>query len=160
MRFVRAVSVIAILTAPGLSMAAPVETCAPGPETDAAIRATLDEFGSAYVRRDFATLEKVFGEEFTASRPSRENLLTRADYLDTLRADTTTNISITRADEKIRLYGCTAVVTHRTTRLDTGGPHVYRITDVLNSRGGRWQMVNRHVSETPRPASPAPSARP
>ena len=160
MRLLRGVCVLLMVTSARFASAA-ADTCASGPETEVAIRRVLDDFGSAYVGHDIATLDKIFGEEFASTRPGRVNLITRAEYLELVRTDATKNISITRADEKILQYGCTAVVTDRTTRLADDGPHVFRLTNVLTFRNGRWVMVTRHVSDVARPSpAPSPSARP
>jgi ketosteroid isomerase-like protein len=132
------------------------ESCPSGGEAQAAVRRTLDDFGSAYVSHDVAVMNRILGEEFVASR-QRENMLTRPQYLEAMNGDRNST-AITRADELIRQYGCVAVATHRTTRL-AEQPYVYRITDVLTFRDGRWVMVNRHVTQVVSP-SPAPSPRP
>ena len=139
MRLRRALCAFLVVAVAELASAAPPDTCAAGPAAEMAIRRVLEDFGSAYVGHDIATLEKVFGEDFTASRPGRENVMTRADFIESVKTDKTKNVSITRADEKIRQYGYAAVFTYRVTRLADDGPHVYRASDVLNFRDGRWQ---------------------
>jgi hypothetical protein len=69
-----------------------------------AIRRILDDFGSAYVRRDAAVMDNVLGEEFAASR-HREIVLTRARYLEAMRSDTARDdYASGREDPPIRLY--------------------------------------------------------
>jgi hypothetical protein len=67
--------------------------------------------------------------------------------------DTRSHASITRADERYRVYGDAAVVTYRPTRLTADTPHVFRSTDTFIRRDGRWQLVARHITEVPRQAS-------
>jgi hypothetical protein len=161
MRLAHAICVLLVGASADVAVAAAADTCATGEAAETAIRRVLEDFGSAYIRHDTAALDKIFAEEFASTRPGRDNLITRADYFEAVRTDPNKNISITRADEKIRQYGCTAVVTDRTTRLAEDGPHVYRMTNVLTFRDGRWLMVTRHVSDAARPSpSPAPSSRP
>jgi hypothetical protein len=132
------------------------DSCPSGGEAETAVRRTLADFGSAYVGRDVDAMNRVLGEDFVSSR-QRPNMLTRAEYIDAMKGDRNTT-SIRRADELIRQYGCVAVATHRTTRLAEQA-YVYRITDLLTFRDGRWVMVNRHVTQVVTP-SPAPSPRP
>ena len=59
--------------------------------------------------------------------------------------------SITREGERVRVYGDVVVVNHRLTRTTQGRSFVFRLTDVCVQRDGRWQLVNRHVTELPQP---------
>jgi hypothetical protein len=147
-----------LLTAPTLAAPASAEDgCPSGAAAESAVRRVLDDFATAYVARDVAKMGEVLGEEFTSAR-QRSNLLTRAEFLEAMKGDPNKNVSITRADERLRQYGCTVIATHRTTRL-AERPNVYRVTDVLNFRNGRWQLVSRQVTLVEQP-SPAPSAAP
>jgi hypothetical protein len=157
MRTARLLRLVGLAAALAVSArTARAEPCPSGDDAQAAVRRTLDDFGAAYVSRDVAALNRVLGEDFAASR-QRPNMLTRAEYIEAMKGDKNTT-SITRADELTRQYGCVAVATHRTTRV-AEQPYVYRITDVLTFREGRWVMVNRHVTQVVSP-SPAPSPRP
>jgi len=79
------------------------------------------------------------------------SLQTRAEYLRKVENDREPHASITRADERVHVYGDTAVVNHLLTRTTQERSFVFRVTDVCVRRGGRWQLVNRHITEVPPP---------
>ena len=58
---------------------------------------------------------------------------------------------LTSEDMNVRVYGDTAVVNHLLTRTTQERSFVFRVTDVCVRRGGRWQLVNRHITEVPPP---------
>jgi ketosteroid isomerase-like protein len=113
---------------------------------EAALRALEDTWAAAYVAHDSAALATTLAEDFVMSR-GRSEVWTKADYLRHVANDTLHHASITRADERIRLYGDAAVVTYRPTRLTEGRAWVYRSTDTFIRRDRRWRLVARHISE-------------
>jgi hypothetical protein len=118
--------------------------------TEAAVLRLLDEWAAAYVKHDSATIDRILGEEFVMSA-GRRDLQTRAEYLRKVENDPEPHASITRADERVRVYGDTVVVNHLLTRTTQERSFVFRVTDVCVQRGGRWQLVNRHITEVPQP---------
>jgi hypothetical protein len=122
-------------------------------EAEAALRRLEDGWAAAYVAHDAAALAPVLGEDFVMSR-ANSAMWTKADYLAHVRADTRQHTSITRADERYRIYGAAAVVTYRPTRVTAGIASVFRSTDTFIFRDGRWQLVARQITEIPTPISP------
>ena len=49
----------------------------------------------------------------------------------------------------MHVYGDVVVVNHRLTRTTAGHRVAFRVTDVCAKRDGRWQLVNRHITELP-----------
>jgi len=130
---------------------------APGPPSpssrkgaEAAVLRLLDEWAAAYVKHDSATIDRILGEEFVMSA-GRRDVQTRAEYLRKVENDRETHASIARADERVHVYGDTVVVNHLLTRTTQERSFVFRVTDVCVQRGGRWQIVNRHIAEVPQP---------
>jgi ketosteroid isomerase-like protein len=110
----------------------------------------LDEWAAAYVRHDAAAIDRILGEEFVMSA-ARRPLQTRAEYLRKVENDREPHASITRSEERLHVYGDTVVVNHLLTRTTQERSFVFRVTDVCVQRGGRWQLVNRHITEVPQP---------
>lgn len=77
----------------------------------------------------------------------RRDLQTRAEYVAKVENDQEPHASITREGERVRVYGDVVVVNHRLTRTTQGRSFVFRVTDVCVHRKGRWQLVNRHITE-------------
>jgi hypothetical protein len=117
-------------------------------DAEAAVLRLLDDWAAAYVKHDRAAIDRILGEEFVMSTARRE-LQTRAEYLVKVEKDQEPHASITRDDERVRIYGDVAVVNHRLTRTTRGQSYIFRITDVCVRRDGRWQLVNRHITELP-----------
>jgi hypothetical protein len=117
---------------------------------DATVLRLLDDWAAAYVRHDRAAIERILGEEFVMSA-GRPELQTRAEYLRKVENDQEPHAAITRDDERVRVYGDAAVVNHRLTRTTQGRSFAFRVTDVCVRRDGRWQLVNRHITELPQP---------
>ena len=110
----------------------------------------LDDWAVAYVRHDSAKIGRILGDEFVMSTGRRE-LQTRAEYLHKVANDNEPHASITRDGERVRVYGDVVVVNHRLTRTTQGRSFVFRVTDVCVLRDGRWQLVNRHITEVSPP---------
>jgi ketosteroid isomerase-like protein len=120
-------------------------------EVEATLRRLLDEWADAYVRHDTRTLERILADDVIVTRARTEQeTQPKDDYLAKVKADTEKHVSITREDERIRVYGDSAVVTFRARRLTDGNTFLFRITDVFVHRDGRWQLVARHISALPR----------
>jgi hypothetical protein len=147
---------------PALILAIALGVCAfagaaPGPpsapsreDAEKAALRLLDEWAAAYVKHDRAAIDQILGEEFVMSA-GRRDLQTRAEYLAKVESDKEPHASITRDGERVRVYGNVVVVNHRLTRTTQGRSFVFRVTDVCVHRSGRWQLVNRHVTELPPP---------
>jgi ketosteroid isomerase-like protein len=120
-------------------------------EVEATLRRLLDEWADAYVRHDTRALGRILADDLIVTRASPDQeTQAKDDYLAKVKADTEKHVSITREDERIRVYGDSAVVTFRARRLTDGNTFRFRITDVFVHRDGRWQLVARHISALPR----------
>jgi hypothetical protein len=89
-------------------------SAASGPSSagaEAAVLRLLDDWAAAYVKHDRAAIDRILGEEFVMSA-GRRDLQTRADYLRKVETDQEPHASITRDDERVRVYGDTVVVNH------------------------------------------------
>ena len=152
----RVFALTTLTLAVALSACAPVGA-APGPPSpssrenaEAAVLRLLDDWAAAYVKHDRAAIDRILGEEFVMSA-GRRDLQTRAEYLTKVENDQEPHVSITRDGERVRVYGDVVVVNHRLTRTTQGRSFVFRVTDVCVRRDGRWQLVNRHITEVPPP---------
>jgi ketosteroid isomerase-like protein len=116
----------------------------------AAVLRLLDDWATAYVEHDRAVIDRILADEFVMSA-GRPDLQTKAEYLRKVENDQEPHASITRDDERLGVYGDVVVVNHRLTRTTQGRRFVFRVTDVCVLRDGRWQLVNRHVSELQQP---------
>jgi len=148
-----ALSILVLVLGRGASTAAPAPpspASLQGAQAASAVLQLLDEWAAAYVKHDAATIGRILGEEFVMSA-GRRDLQTRAEYLRKVEKDREPHASITRSDERVRVYGDTAVVTHVLTRTTRDRSFVFRVTDVCVQRGSQWRLVNRHITEVPQP---------
>ena len=118
-------------------------------QAEAELRVLEDTWADAYVTHDASALAPVLADDFVMSRASSE-MWSKEDYLEHVRRDTRRHVSITRADERYRVYGDAAVVTYRPTRLTNDTAYTFRSTDTFIRRNGKWQLVARHITEVPR----------
>lgn len=119
-------------------------------EVEATLRRLLDEWADAYVRHDTRPLERILAEDLIVTRARTDpETQPKDDYLAKVKADIEKHVSIKREDERIRVYGDTAVVTFRARRLTDSNTFLFRITDVFVYWDGRWQLVARHISALP-----------
>jgi len=131
-----------------LASAAPGRPSPSSRDAEAAVLRLLDDWAAAYVKHDRAAIDRILGEEFVMSA-GRRDLQTRAEYLRKVENDEEPHASIARDGERVRVYGGVVVVNHRLTRTTPGRSFVFRVTDVCVQRDGRWQLVNRHITELP-----------
>jgi Domain of unknown function (DUF4440) len=147
-------SILGLAVALGGRASAGAEAAPPSASSREAAEATalrlLDDWAAAYVKHDWAAIDRILGEEFVMSA-GRRALQTREEYLLKVQNDEEPHASITRADERVRAYGDTVVVNHVLTRTTHERSFVFRVTDVCVRRDGRWQLVNRHITEVPPP---------
>jgi ketosteroid isomerase-like protein len=108
------------------------------------------EWLAAVKERDVERLERILGEEFTLTtgRPGHE-VRSRAEYLE-IAQDRYSIDSFEFEELEVQPYGHVAVV--RSRYRQTGSmdgedrSQAFLMTDVFVRRGGRWQVVTRHVS--------------
>ena len=116
------------------------------------------DWGQAYINHDLAALEAILADDWTYC-PADGSFKTRAQVIEEFRVDTMRYESITHQNEKVRVYGNTAVVTgEEVIKGSDGGKDVsthVRFTDVFVKRGDRWQPVASHESAIAEPAEAA-----
>lgn len=111
----------------------------------------VSQHEQALLRKDTATLERIWADDLTFINPGGE-MLTKAQRLENVRSGATKFDSIESTDQKVRVYGDTAVVTghytikgqYNTAKGQYSGQEVggqYRVTLVGVRRGGQWQVV-------------------
>jgi ketosteroid isomerase-like protein len=113
------------------------------------IRRIEIEWGEAFERRDFATLDRIMAGEYILTDPLG-NVRGKAESLAAL-ATNQVLFESTRSDNvNVRINGDTAVVTGRSTfRGSYKGWSMagrYQYTDVLVKRSGTWQAVSSHIT--------------
>jgi uncharacterized protein (TIGR02246 family) len=113
-------------------------------ETTKAI-VTLDtERADAQVRRDFAALDRVLGDDLTYVHASGL-VQNKAEFIADLKSGKRTYTSIKSSDLNVRLLQDTAVVTgHSDIHVVHEGKEndlSLRVTEVYAKRNGRWQLI-------------------
>jgi ketosteroid isomerase-like protein len=101
-------------------------------------------WAEAIVKRDVASLQKLYAEEYVATDPTGA-VLTKAQDIASVQSGEFALTSYKIEDLKVQSHGTVAVVTGRNTIKATyrGQPidGAYRFTDVFVKRDGRWQAV-------------------
>ncbi len=104
----------------------------------------------AQVRKDRATLERLWGDDYLYTH-SNGSLATKAEDI----ADTMSGMSWTAArldDMQVRVYGNVGIVTGRLTMEGTSKSYASgarRFTDIFVKRDGRWQLVGGQTTMAP-----------
>jgi ketosteroid isomerase-like protein len=108
----------------------------------------------AFLENDADALAEIFSDDLTYAH-SDGRIDTKENFLAALKGGALRYRSITRDDERIRLYGSTAVVNGTTTvRLTFKGVRRtlrMRYTGVYVMQSDRWQMVAWHTTPLLRP---------
>lgn len=109
-----------------------------------AVREVEEKFAAAYANNDANALEGLWADDYVFVNPAGQ-VWTKAQRLAALRSGELTIESYTRDDERIRIYGTTAVVTYRShVKAQRNGHDISsdrRVITVLVKRDGRWQAV-------------------
>lgn len=104
----------------------------------------------AQVRKDRATLERLWGEDYLYTH-SNGSVATKAEDI----ADTMSGMSWTAArldGMKVRVYGDVGIVTGRLTMEGSAKSYASgarRFTDIFVRRGGRWLLVGGQTTMEP-----------
>jgi len=113
------------------------------------VRAIELEWGDAFERRDFATLDRIMADEYILTDPLG-NVRDKAESLAALETNQILFESTKSDNVHVRINGDTAVVTGRSTfRGRYRGWSMagkYQYTDVLVKRSGSWQAVSSHIT--------------
>jgi len=113
------------------------------------VRRVEIEWGDAFERLDFATLERLMADDYILTDPLG-NVRGREETLAAL-ATNEARFDSTKSDNvHVRINGDTAIVTGRSTfkgrykGWSMAGRYQY--TDVLVKRNGSWQAVSSHIT--------------
>lgn len=106
------------------------------------------EWTQAELRGDRAAVARFLADDYTATNGANGQVINKTQALAELRAQP--NVTDTADDYTVRVYGDTAVMTHRgMVRGQDNGQQVneqYRSTHTWVRRNGRWQLVSHHSS--------------
>ena len=123
-----------------------------GADPQETVREFLDAANAALQREDVPAIERAYAPDWTFVNASGR-VLTRAQRLSGLQSGDLKYESIGVGDLNIRIYGNAAVATMRMTLKgqnsgeDFSGQ--YRVTTVLVSQNGDWQIVAQHSTSIP-----------
>lgn len=141
--FVRLLLVMATLQIFSFGHSAATQDAASADEQ--AVKATEEKIEAAWAHNDADTLEQLWSDDYTFTNPSGI-FLTKAQRLGMMRSGKVKVQSYSTDDEKIRIYGDTAVVTYRSTvqRQANGqeiGREQHRVMVLLVRKNGVWRAV-------------------
>ena len=124
---------------------------AASPEQD--VLAALDQWKFGYLKKDRATLEKVFHKD-VAYVHSSGLIETKTEAIDKTVGGTTQITAIDMSDTKVRIIGNTAIVTgivdlkQKNAAGEVTANHLSMMTAWVKGSGG-WQMVGRQATRPP-----------
>lgn len=107
------------------------------------------EWGVAFERRDFTTLDRLMADEYILTDPLG-HVRSKEETLAALAANEVEFESTRSDDVNVRIHGDTAVVTGRSTfrgcykGWSMAGQYQY--TDVLVRREGTWRAISSHIT--------------
>lgn len=115
---------------------------APAVGVEAQLKKLEREWFAAVVKKDLATLNRIFADDFIAIK-SDGGFVTKAEMVEMFSSGKI-QLDEIRSDEfKLRLYGTTAVVTGRSTYIRAGKPlGASSHTEVWVKRAGIWKAVS------------------
>lgn len=120
-----------------------------GSASEQEVRAVLREASENELKRDRAVAERLMADDFIRSGPNGE-VWDRAQTLANFpQAESSPLKSVEFKDERIRIYGDTAVVTGLGVANGAGFVVHNRCTFVLVKRDGRWQVVAIQQTRAP-----------
>ncbi len=116
------------------------------------VRKVHDQRLRALAKSDVAALDRIVGEDLVYVSPVGK-VQTKADIVADLKSGALKVSSIVQGDEKVRIYGNTAVVNYLTTSKFKDNGLVYdnqiRSTSVYVKRHGRWELVSQQMTRVP-----------
>ncbi len=111
---------------------------------EAEVLSTERQRVAALVKNDLAALDRLLADDLTYTHSSAL-VETKAEYLSAIRSGKLKYHSLDHEQQRVRLYGDTAVLTGITKVFSTyhgkEGRPTLRFTIVYVKRAGRWQMV-------------------
>ena len=132
-----------------VSLAFCLSAAEPSASVKTAVMAAEDQWTSAVLKGDRATLEKLIAPDLSYTHSSAKTQ-TKDEFIHDATSGATTYKSIEFADAKLRQYGKTVVITHTATitTAQTGVSRLY-ITEVWALDKGQWQMASRQATKLP-----------
>ena len=121
-------------------------------KVEAEIRRLHEEQRVAFLKKDIATLERIFAPTFIVTNPFGQVLNAR-QTLDRVRRGEIDFARFDRELDYVRVYGDTVVAAGRETMVPqgkmkgAGSVLELRITTVWRRENGRWHEIARHTSE-------------
>ncbi|HEX6496769.1 MAG TPA: nuclear transport factor 2 family protein [Acidobacteriaceae bacterium] len=110
------------------------------------------QWRTALMQNDVATINRLLADDYLGINPNG-TLETKADALAQRRSGTVKISSIEPENQKIRVYGDTAVVTSRVQVEGHDGAGdisgLYHYTRVYSRRSGEWKVVSFEASRIP-----------
>ena len=121
-------------------------------DADATTLARLEaDWNAAHVHGDAAALEQLFADDLVVVVPGMR-VMAKADAVEMFTSGRMKFERYETSETKFRVYDATAIVTGRLrrTRVIAGATvdDDWRFTKVYLRRGGRWQVVSFHASNT------------
>jgi ketosteroid isomerase-like protein len=145
--------IVAVLCGVVLSASAAFSATMNDPKDEKSVMATLQAMAQATIKKDVATLDKIYHPDLTYSHSSAMNQ-TKADVLKAVTGPAVTE-SMTFHETTIRIYGNTALVRGRN-ELRNGAPgsmhdnHLNILWVLLKGPGPEgWQIVARQTTRLP-----------
>lgn len=137
----------------GILFAAALPAATNDSKEEKAVMATLETMAQATIKKDVATLDKIYTSDLTYSHSSAM-LQTKAEVLKAIHTPTITE-SMTFHDANVRIYGNTALVRCRT-ELRNGTPgqmhdnHLNILWVLVKGPGPHgWQIAARQTTRLP-----------
>jgi ketosteroid isomerase-like protein len=113
------------------------------------IRQLNEQSLTAFDKKEAATLDKLEADDFDILTDA--GTLTKQDHLKGVRAAKDNNevypINRTVENQKIRIYGDTAIVTQLDHASASGGSSTYAATYVWIRHDGQWKLVHLHYTK-------------
>jgi ketosteroid isomerase-like protein len=114
------------------------------------VRQTIEKYRTALLKRDAATLERIWADDYTFTNGAGE-IHSKADRLANLKSGATSLDSISEEEDmKVRVYGNVAVATSRVTikgqysgKQSSG---LYRSIHVWVKGAAGWQLVANQIT--------------
>jgi len=146
----RRVSLLAAIVL--ISALAVAQTKQKDAKVEAEIRRLHEEQRVAFLKKDIATLERIFAPTFIVTNPFGQ-VLNAQQTLDRVRRGEIDFARFDRELDYVKVYGDTVIAAGRETMVPqgkmkgAGSVLELRITTVWHRENGRWREIARHTSE-------------
>ena len=122
----------------------------PGAGVKEAVMKAENEWKTAVLKADGATLDKLISPDLSYTHSSAKTQ-TKEEFIHDATSGSTTYKSITFDNTKMRQYGSDVVVVTQNAVITTQQTGVNRLylTEVWAKQGGRWQLASRQATKLP-----------